>query len=120
MGLVADMFPALVSVYRPEDVLGMESPFEDVGLSDSGAEKFTECRVIVQKNLLIVGAHTARGVQAVFRGEVEEIFKSGQFTRVLTRSGHLVVFAKSKGCGCGSKLRAWNPYGKMVRSNKDG
>ena len=116
---MADVFPALVSVYRPDVVLLMESPFDSVGLSDEGAEKFSECRVIVQKNLLIVGAHTARGVQAVFRGEVEEIFKSGQFTRVLTRSGHLVVFAKSKGCGCGSKLRSWNPYGKFVRSSKD-
>jgi hypothetical protein len=118
--LVADLFPALVSVYRPDVVLNMESPFGSVGLSDEGAEKFSECRVIVQRNLIIVGAHSARGVHAVFRGEVEEIFKAEQFTRVLTRSGHLVVFAKSKGCGCGSKLRSWNPYGTIVRSSKNG
>jgi hypothetical protein len=119
--LVADMFPALVSVYRPDVVLNIKSPFGSVGLSDEGAEKFSECRVIVHKNLIIVGAHTAVGVKTVFRGEVEEVYKSdSRYTRILTRSGHLVVFAKSKGCGCGSKLRSWNPYGNMARSNKDG
>lgn len=115
---MADLFPALVSVYRPDVVLNMESPFSNVGFSDEGAEKFTECRVIVHKNLIIVGAHSARGVEAVFRGEVEEVFKAEQFTRVLTRSSHLVVFAKSKGCGCGSKLRSWNPYGNVVGSSR--
>lgn len=116
---MSDLFPALVTVYSADFVLSKKSPFDTVGLSDFSGKKFTECRVIVQKNRLIVGAHTARGVEAVFQGEVSEIFKDSTYTRVLTTENFLVVFAKSKGCGCGSRLKSWNPYGSIARSSKN-
>ena len=111
---MADIFPALVSVYRPDVVLTLESPFENVGLSDSGAEKFSDCRVIVQKNTLIVGINSPRGPVLALKQPISEVFKDSQFTRVILESGSLVVFAPSKGCGCGSRLRSWNPYGSIV------
>lgn len=114
---MSDLFPAVVSVYGPDFVNLADSPFDVVGFSDRGARRFTECRVIVHKNSVIVGADGPRGPQTVFKGEVEQVFSTKLYTRVLTTDGFLVVFAKSKGCGCGSRLKSWNPYGLFVRSD---
>lgn len=111
---VSDLFPAVVVIYPSVVVCGWESPFSAVGLSDSGGKIFSDSRVIVHKNLVIVGINSARGPVLGFRAEVAEVFKDGRFTRVLTTNGDLVVFAPSKGCGCGSRLRSWNPYGNIV------
>lgn len=115
---MSDVFPALVSIYSGAVSRGWEKPFSIVGLSDSGVTKFNECRVIVHKNKIIVGAETGRGPSAVYVADVEEVFVGNPLTRVLTTSGDLVVFGVSKGCGCGSRLRSWNPYGNIVRSNR--
>jgi hypothetical protein len=116
---VADTFPALVTLYPADVVSGFESPFDTVGFSDLGGTKFSDCRVIVHKNRLIVGADSPRGVQKIFDVAVSEVFVSRPFTRVLTVAGELFVFSLSKGCGCGSKLRSWNPYGNMMGSSRD-
>jgi len=116
---VSDVFPALVSIYSDATTRGWEKPFPIAGLSDAGAIKFTECRVIVHKNKIIVGAETGRGPSKVFEADVAEVFVEKPYTRVLTTDGQLVVFALSKGCGCGSRLRSWNPYGNVVRSKND-
>lgn len=116
---MTDIFPAVVAVYPPSFVLNYEKPFLDVGVSDSGGKIFSESRVIVHKNRVIVGASTVVGAQTVFSDSVVEVFVVKPYTRVLTASGHLVVFTKSKGCGCGSRLRSWNPYGNAVRSSRD-
>lgn len=113
---MSDLFPAVVAVYDADFLVGKEKPYSIIGLSDSPASSFNDCRVIVHKNYLIVGADSARGGTLVFKEGILEIFKEGVYTRVLTESGKLVVFAKSKGCGCGSRLRSWNPYGSVVSS----
>lgn len=115
---MTDIFPAVVAVYEPSVVLAWESPFSSVGVLDGGATRFNDCRVIVHNNLVIVGADSPRGAQVVFKANVAEVFVEKPFTRVLTDSGFLVVFSKSKGCGCGSRLRSWNPYGNVVRSSR--
>jgi hypothetical protein len=71
---------------------------------------------IVHKNRITVGIDGPRGPQVFFSAEVQEVLKvpSTQFIRVITTDGHLVVFSRSKSCGCGSRLRSWNPYGNIV------
>lgn len=113
---MTDVFPALVSVYRAADISDQKPPYPLLGLSDKGATKFSEVRVIVQKNFLLVGSDGPRGPFTAYQAEPVEVFKDATYTRVLTTSGDVVVFARSKGCGCGSRLRSWNPYGKVVRS----
>lgn len=115
---MTDLFPAIVSVYPSSFVDGLVSPYSSIGFGDESAVRFTDCRVIVHNNLVIVGADTPRGAQAVFKDEVSAVFVDKPFTRVLTVSGRLVVFGKSKGCGCGSRLRSWNPYGNIVGSSR--
>lgn len=115
-----DVYPALVAVYSAPP-LDHPYPFQSVGISDGPVSRFNESRVIVHKNRLIVGADSPRGPQAVFSEELAEELPRTQgdpFLRFLTVSGGLVVVARSKGCGCGSRLRSWNPYGSFARSSR--
>ena len=116
---MTDIFPALVAVYAPDVVAGMISPYESIGIADGGATRFYESRVIVHKNLVLVGADSPRGPQKMFSDSVVSVSSDGKFTRVTTAGGFLVVFSKSRGCGCGSRLRSWNPYVNGASSSRD-
>ena len=37
---------------------------------------------------------------------------------IVTKTGKMVAFKLDRNCGCGSRLRAWNPY-RHVYSSKD-
>lgn len=113
---MTDIFPATGAVYPPASLNTFEYPYSTIGFQDTGAQRFNDCRVIVHKNRLIVGTDSPRGPQAFFSAEVQEVLKDpiSQLTRVTTTNGYLVVFSKSKSCGCGSRLRSWNPYGTIV------
>lgn len=113
-----DIFPAVVAVYPPDVVASFEKPFSDVGIASSGGKIFSDCRFIVHNNFVIVGASTVSGVQKVFQASVAEVFVVKPYTRVLTAENFLVVATRSKGCGCGSRLKSWNPYGNVVRSSR--
>lgn len=115
---MTDLFPALVTIYPPHLLDGHEFPFESFGVFNDGGSRFFESRVIVHNNQVIVGSDTARGAQTMYKAQVQSVSKIAEYTRVLTVDGNLVVFAPSKGCGCGSRLRSWNPYGNIVRSSR--
>ena len=116
MFLVVDVFPAVVAFYTEPFAEHFVYPFLNVGVADSPNKIFNDSRVIVHKNFLIVGINSPQGPALGFKGEVDEVFKdaSSSFYRVLLKSGVLVVFAPSKGCGCGSRLRSWSPYGSIL------
>lgn len=115
---MTDIFPALATIYPPEYALQQEKPYLTVGLRDSTATPFAECRVIVHNSRVIVGTDSPSGPRPVFQGtyQPENVFQADGYTRVLTDNNYLVVFARSKGCGCGSRLRSWNPYGAIQGS----
>lgn len=108
------VFPAIVAVYSADVVSGFVFPFETVGVLDEGGSRFFECKVIVHKNQVFVGADSARGARTVFRGDVVEVFESEDFVRLLLGDGSLVVITASRGCGCGSDLPRWFPFGRIV------
>ena len=58
---------------------------------------------------MLIFSQTVDPSQVKFRpGKNDESF-------VITHNGRLIVFKKDDSCGCGSKLRAWNPL-KTVKS----
>ena len=117
---MADMFPVALSIYSPEYYLKFEKPYTSIGIADPTATQYSNCRVIVHNNRIIVGADTARGAQEVFKDDISEMHIQKPYTYIITAHGFLVVFAKSKDCGCGSRLKAWNPYGQIVKArNRD-
>jgi hypothetical protein len=87
----------------------------------AGAKYLEITRVILTENVVLVAKDGATGPQIVFQEKYEtaDISKDPtEDTRVTTVSGKMLVFKKDTACGCGSKLRGWNPY-KTLNSIKD-
>ena len=66
--------------------------------------------------MVIVAKDGPEGPQIVFR-EAHETFipseKADEDSYVVTKSGKMIAFKKDRGCGCGSRLRGWNPYATL-------
>jgi hypothetical protein len=119
MRIRADIFPAHLAVIP-------EGFFEDVtelrsSPATEGAHYLATTRVIVNETHIIVAQDSPNGAQIVFREEYDE-YLPGESTktdhRVVTKSGKMLAFKKDSNCGCGSRLRSWNPY-KTLNSIKD-
>ena len=78
-------------------------------------------RVIVTDEHIVVAKAPPSGPQIVFRETYSTFIPSKETTRdsyVVTSSGKMLAFRKDRGCGCGSRLRGWNPY-NTINSIKD-
>lgn len=129
MKIVVDIFPAHVQVAPP-------NVFTDVSTLNShphqeGAFYVGTTRVIVMnvdnQRVVLVAQDSPEGAQIVFKEKVttlifpneEELQKSNNGTyRIITVSGKTLAFSKDTNCGCGSRLRSWNPY-RTIQSIKD-
>lgn len=115
-----DRFPCnLIAVAAgfTEDVTTLRSspPTEDANYLDV-------TRVIITNEHILVAKDSPQGPQIVFREAYETFIPSkdaGEDSYVVTRTGKMLVFSKDRGCGCGSRLRGWNPY-MTLSSIKDG
>jgi hypothetical protein len=77
--------------------------------------------VIVTDEHVVVAKDSSEGPQIVFREAYETFFPSEDpkiDSRVVTKTGKMLAFKKDTGCGCGSRLRGWNPY-QTLNSIKD-
>lgn len=112
------MFPAAVLV----------SPVDDPALSttsalppSSAAVKEDGLRVVVTNDALFIFRDAAPGPQTVFYERLDSFTpaprRHSDF-RAVTASGKLVTFRSSGGCGCGSRLRAFNPFPMMMESTR--
>ena len=78
-------------------------------------------RVIITDEAVFVAKDSPEGAQVVFREAYETFIPSkdaGEDSYVVTKTGKMLVFSKDRGCGCGSRLRGWNPY-RTISSIKD-
>jgi hypothetical protein len=99
---------------------------DDIGTLQSdppteGAKYLEITRVILTDEAIIVAKDGNPGPQIVFQERYETIDISSdpkKDSRVVTSSGKMLVFKKDTACGCGSRLRGWNPY-KTLNSIKD-
>jgi len=117
--IIMDRFPCnLVAVPAgfTDDVTSLSSqpPTKDTKYLDV-------TRVIVTDETIMVAKDGPQGPQVVFR-ETYTTFEpskdAGEDSYVVTTSGKMLAFRKDRGCGCGSRLRGWNPY-KTLNSIKD-
>lgn len=86
-----------------------------------GATYLEITRVILTDKVIMVAKDGPKGPQIVFqeRYSTADLSKEpSKDTRITTESGKMLVFKKDTACGCGSRLRAWNPY-KTLNSIKD-
>lgn len=119
MKILLDRFPCHLAAIGPnkvEDVTTMRSyqPTE-------GSRYLGTTRVIVTDTQIIVAKDSNTGPEIVFQEDYQVFVPSetpAQDSFIVTLSGKMLAFKKDTGCGCGSRLRGWNPY-KTLTSNKD-
>lgn len=117
--ILMDRFPCnLIAVAAgfTEDVTTLQS-----SPPTKNANYLDVTRVIITDEVIMVAKDAPAGPQIVFQEAYETFIPSkdaGEDSYVTTKSGKMLVFSKDRGCGCGSRLRGWNPY-KTLNSIKD-
>lgn len=118
MQIKYDVFPAHV-VLAQKDSMALADLHSSPPTKDT--YYLSKTRVIVSDERVIIAHDSNEGPVIVFNEEYEQFDKAGQKTEdshVVTRSGKMIAFKLDRNCGCGSRLRAWNPY-RHVYSSKD-
>jgi hypothetical protein len=123
MQVQADVFPAFVAV-APADL--------EIALGDlvsappsPGAFQVAIARVVITGDRIIVAQDQGNGPTVVFSELIkpETYWKSYDIrtidSYVETISGKKLAWRKDSACGCGSRLRSWNPYANIMNSTAD-
>lgn len=119
MRALADVFPALVWIAPPNSV-GIDE-FTIPGPYPEGTRKVDRVRVVLLGESILIAKDSPEGPTLVFREKFTHRHVEGKLQTVLTESEKVVSFIKDDSCGCGSRLRGWNPYGQntSVYSSED-
>lgn len=113
MKIIHDIFPAHLSVAPPTYTGPMRA-------ESSGKDYpyVAETRTIITTEKIMVAIDTPTGAQIIFNEEYDPETliipkKPDQEGSATTVTGKRLVFKKAESCGCGSRLRSWNPYKTM-------
>ena len=112
--------PAIIHDVFPSEVV-VSSPNPDTGEMVSSFE-ILSARVVVTDNEVLVAVDSPTGPVMVLRlpytpGNFEKGAKLYDRSSVLASTGQRLTFRRDDSCGCGSRLRGWNPYATIVASN---
>jgi hypothetical protein len=128
MHITADVFPAHFTVAKKDvyDELKRIKAYPPLKSPDVGYISKTRVLIANLKNLekpendliLVVASDSPDGPQIMFQERIESFSEDSGTYRALTVSGKMVAFELQSNCGCGSRLRSWNPY-KTLSSIKD-
>jgi hypothetical protein len=110
-----DVFPAHAS-FAPA---GMFEHMQQVRSHPpmEGTRYLDRVRVIVTETEVAVAQDGDSGPVVMFREKIREWHRSTMGMNdsyVTTVSGVMIAFSKNDACGCGSRLRAWNPYKSLL------
>lgn len=114
MRILLDLFPAHLIAVPPgftEDISTLRSfpPTKD-------ATYLATTRIVVTEHAVFVAIDSIDGPKIAFQEQYDEFLEDTEY-RVLTVSGKMLVFKKDRNCGCGSRLRGWNPYKTITSMN---
>lgn len=113
MRVLADVFPAKVAL-APPDSLDDITELMPSGAAPQGTRRVDRCRVVVMSNKIMIAVDSPTGHDVVFSEAIVDYKKDGGIHRVVTETRKILAFRKDDNCGCGSKLRTWNPYGSIL------
>lgn len=106
-----DIFPALVNL-----ALGShEVPVEELQATpyhDERVRQFNSARVTVLHGYVMIALEGYQGPKLVFREKAVQVFRNptrSGLSWVVTETGKKLAIARDDACGCGSRLRSWNP-----------
>lgn len=88
-----------------------------------GSRRVEAIRIVITEKMILIAADGQNGPVLIFKEKYDRdslfVHKNrAQPSRVRTETGKIIVFQKDDNCGCGSRLRTWNPYRTMY-STKD-
>lgn len=117
-----DLFPAIVAVLPPHD----PTPVEELSSAPAtpGAYQVDRCRIIITDERIIIAKDSPEGPVPIFSEGYD--YSSGSFVKsqypgddstIITEMDKKLVFKKDDACGCGSRLRSWNPYNVVFSKN---
>lgn len=123
MKILLDVFPAKAKVAPAGVEVNLDVVDELRTRADfASARLVTAVRVVVTDEIIMIGADSPSGPMLIFRERYDSttsvLNRKGKTGRLTTNTGKFVVFEKDADCGCGSMLRAWNPY-RTVSSMND-
>ena len=110
MRAIADIFPAVAWIAPPNSVA--VSDLATSGPSPEGTRKIDRVRVVLLGNNILIAQDSPEGPKLVFREGFTARLVNGKTTTIKTDTGKVIAFTKDENCGCGSRLRTWNPYGQ--------
>lgn len=109
MKKLIDVFPAIIKIAPPNSLEDF-STFRTTGEYPKGTRKLDRCRVALIDKTLIVAEDSPEGPKVVFREQAVEYSHEGKDSNFLMASGKIIAISKDHNCGCGSRLRSWNPF----------
>ncbi len=119
-----DVFPALVSI-TAAGVLDETNYLElQSGPANFDAMQLSVTRVFVTENQIIIARDSNAGPHVVFTENYDPTTlhkspKRSDDSHLITLSGKVIAFRRDEQCGCGSRLKSWNPFRNIVMSSKD-
>jgi hypothetical protein len=117
--IVHDLFPCFVAAVGQ----GTLDSVHDLASMPAtlGAHTMDKARVVVSDDRILIAIDgDTEGPRIVFNQPVIEFYKSESRTKdsyVVTENGSMIAYRKNEACGCGSRLRSWNPYGHIYSKN---
>lgn len=113
MLITVDVFPSHVAIALPNtlenvDVLRADPP-------TVGSTYVQTARVVMTEDTILIAVDTHEGPMISFMEKYDRadyyqpVSKTDDY-RVITATGKMIAFKKDENCGCGSRLRGWNPY----------
>ena len=117
-----DLFPAFVTLAAPDD----STPLSDVSSGPprpKTARSYDKARVIIMSNRITIAVDSDQGPKVVlserYATNTLELSKNrSEDSRLQTLLGFKIAFKRNDACGCGSRLRSWNPY-NILNSTQD-
>ena len=127
MKIVHDVFPSVLRALQLDvDAIDREflAKLDPYATVISHGKLMDRARVVITENpnRLIIAVDQPEGVRVMFDEPYAELFRHPVSPRlnpigVLMSSGKFIVFQRDTGCGCGSRLRGWNPYRHLSSMN---
>lgn len=114
MKILVDIFPAHLQV-APAGKIADLSDLKPSPPKEGLFYVATTRTLLTEENgvrKIVVAVDSPDGAQIIFLEEIADALedKASKTYRVETKSGKMLAFTKDTNCGCGSRLRAWNPY----------
>lgn len=104
-----DVFPAVIKI-APENSVEDFATLLPIGPSPTGTRRLDRCRVVILADTLMIVVDSPVGPRLVFQEKTKQFFTESGVTHALTENNKTIAFQKDTNCGCGSRLRSWNPY----------